>query len=37
MTAKLRKILNEWKTGIHAKKMLPNPDWNGIDKVNIIK
>ena len=35
ITARLKKMLNTWKTRIHAKKMLPNPDWNSIDKVNI--
>lgn len=37
ITKRLKKILNEWKTEIHAKKMLSNPSWNGIDKVNIIE
>ncbi len=32
MVAKLKKMLNDWKADIHAKKMMPNPDWNEIDQ-----
>ena len=32
ITSQLKKMLNDWKQEIHAKKMKPNPNWDGIDK-----